>query len=283
MDDYLEPIAKIGVYGALIVLMGAHVTRWLLHALSDSRPESVAASRRVASWAVAAGGLLAVMMVVRLIAHSIATFGWADGLTWDNLVLIGLRSRWSRSWRVQFLLVLLNLIAARWTLRAASRQARSRLLLATLASFALAAVFPLLGHAAGSFGRISLDALHLIAAGTWVGALAVLVLLRPPPAMFAQFSPLAMIAVSVAVATGLSLAWLYVGSLANLWTPYGRLLLAKLVLVGGTALCGLINWRGVREGRAPSVAWIEVLLALGVVIVTAFLTETEHPMNLVIE
>jgi putative copper export protein len=78
--------------------------------------------------------------------------------------------------------------------------------------------------------------------------------------------------------TGLLLAYFYVGTPANLvGTPYGRLLLAKLALVAGIAACGFINWRRVQVAGAPSTARLELALAGLVVIVTAFLTETEHP------
>jgi len=114
------------------------------------------------------------------------------------------------------------------------------LLLATLA-FA--------GHAAAEQGtdravHLGSDALHLLAAGAWLGALWPLarLLARARRAADAQalefaaratrrFSTVGIVCVGTLVATGAANAWYTVGTVpALLGTGYGRLLLAKLVL-----------------------------------------------------
>ena len=67
-------------------------------------------------------------------------------------------------------------------------------------------------------------------------------------------------------------------------TTYGRLLLLKLILVGAAAMCGFLNWRRLRAlaqndaGAAhPVLVTVEIALAVTIVLVTAVLTETEHP------
>lgn len=121
------------------------------------------------------------------------------------------------------------------------------------------------GHAsateglAGTLHRIS-DGLHLIAAAIWLGAIAAfLLILRPrrgvvPPSEAAlaarslpRFARTGTICVLVLAATGLINAQLIVG-IANvgrsLMSPYGQLLVAKLLLfVAMLALAGANRWR----------------------------------------
>lgn len=121
------------------------------------------------------------------------------------------------------------------------------------------------GHAAASEGwagtihRLS-DALHLIAAGVWIGAIAAfLILLRPAAedvgqtkvALAArsldQFAPIGTICVLVIAATGLINLEMIVGIAQTrglLTSPYGILLIAKLLLFGlMLGLAALNRWR----------------------------------------
>jgi copper resistance protein D len=105
------------------------------------------------------------------------------------------------------------------------------------------------GHAAGTVGRMATphliaDALHLLAAGTWIGGLLPLALLLARTrasqedewallahAAARRFSMLGITSVATLIATGLVNAWILVGSWqALIATEYGRLLLAKLAL-----------------------------------------------------
>jgi copper transport protein len=128
------------------------------------------------------------------------------------------------------------------------------LLMGTLA--ALFAVSPALaGHAATqspSALLIPIDILHVTAMSIWVGGLLILVVLLPvatraldPPdrtrllaATLLRFSPVALAAVGVILATGLVQAYEHVRSVDNLiHTGYGRAVLAKMLLL--LALIGL--------------------------------------------
>jgi len=105
------------------------------------------------------------------------------------------------------------------------------------------------GHAAGTIGwrgvpHVLADALHLLAAGAWIGGLLPLWLLLASArrshddrwtefahAATRRFSLMGMASVAALVATGLFNAWILVGSFpALLNTEYGRLLVAKLAL-----------------------------------------------------
>jgi putative copper export protein len=170
---------------------------------------------------------------------------------------------------------------------------------------ALCYLLPLLGHAAGEPARVVLHGSHILAAGIWVGTLtAMAIALRGPdpvPAgssaspvpisgrrrkMLSQFAPVAFGGSTLLLLTGVTAAWWYLGSLSNLWTTgYGRLLMLKLFLVANAAACGFVNWQALRRPLAVTASsstrrllvGLEVALAASVVIVTAVLTESEHP------
>ena len=147
---------------------------------------------------------------------------------------------------------------------------------------------------------MALHIVHILAAGFWLGTLAVVLLMRIPAAsldsieprltvrrirliILRRFSTLALPSAATAVAAGIVAAYLYVGAFSNLWTTaYGRVLLVKVALVGGISVAGYVNWQRLRrlhEVDEPSAAIIvlEAALAVVVVLVTGFLTEIAHP------
>jgi putative copper resistance protein D len=119
---------------------------------------------------------------------------------------------------------------------------KNRWVFATLTA-ALLASLALTGHARiheGAAGGLHMasDAIHLLAAGAWLGALsAFVVLLRVAPRepetarALADFSAVGMLAVAALVATGLTNAWMVLGGVEPLFsTTYGRLLILKVAL-----------------------------------------------------
>jgi putative copper resistance protein D len=117
------------------------------------------------------------------------------------------------------------------------------------------------GHAAavepGTARAVGIDALHLLAAGAWLGGLLPLAGLwraasrsegadaRPYAVLAARrFSRLALAAVVALVITGVANATLQVGSVAGLLgTPYGQLLLVKLGLLAPLLVLAALNRR----------------------------------------
>jgi putative copper resistance protein D len=119
------------------------------------------------------------------------------------------------------------------------------------------------GHAASAEAgapAVALDALHLVAAAVWGGALVPLALglawarRLPPPAATqvaataaARFSAVGLAAVGTLAASGIALAWQQVGGIPGLLgTPYGRWLGAKLALFGALVVVAAGNhlvWR----------------------------------------
>jgi putative copper export protein len=150
-------------------------------------------------------------------------------------------------------------------------------------------VYPgLTGHANAADARylaLGLDTLHVVAAGSWIGALGVIVLVgrRSLERLVAAFSPMAMISVAILLATGALASWREIGSLSGYGaTDYGRLLLLKVALFGIVAALGAINWRrlaprlGTPHGDRAMVrsASLEFLIGQVVLLVTAVLVRT---------
>jgi putative copper export protein len=137
-------------------------------------------------------------------------------------------------------------------------------LLATRARFGwlLASIGVLLGplRAAlvGQPDRV-VNPVHELAAGLWIGTLAMLVFVGIAPALRSLaperrgpvvarlvngFSPLALTSAALLATMGVITAWRHLKRLDALWTtPYGGVLIAKLVLVAVVLSFGAFNWR----------------------------------------
>jgi putative copper export protein len=231
--------------------------------------------------------LLVVALLLRAWAQTATAFGVTEAWLPENLRLIAFESRWGAGWRLQMLAALAMLGAT----LAMTKQRTAAWVAFALSTVGLAVAMPLLGHAAGSALRHVVHVLHNLGAGTWLGTLGVMTLyawrLRASaedvPAFAAlvdRFSPLALCAAALVGASGLTVAWLYVGSFEAMWTTaYGRVLSLKLGTVALVGLMGFTNWRGVRRGSEPrrAVMTAEWIAALLVVSITGLLTEMEHP------
>lgn len=121
--------------------------------------------------------------------------------------------------------------------------------------------------ARGLSGRV--NAVHILAASTWLGTLLVLTLIGvrgviragPPGVPRAElvydlvnsFSPLALTAASIVALTGVTTAWLHLKRLSSLWTTsYGAALIVKLLFVAGVVAMGAWNWKRVRPALGES-------------------------------
>ncbi len=173
-----------------------------------------------------------------------------------------------------------------------------------LAAFAVfwADTFPALsGHAAAAeknlWLAIGADTAHVIAAGAWIGGLALVLwlernrsLLDPAmtsllPRLIPSFSRVAMASVGLLVATGALASFRELDHFSDLWTSsYGRLLFAKLAVVGVVLGLGGLNWQrltprlGTESGQSGMrrAATTEFILANVVLLLTALLARTSH-------
>jgi putative copper resistance protein D/copper transport protein len=143
--------------------------------------------------------------------------------------------------------------------------------------------------------------LHVVVGGAWLGTLTVIVIvgisaaLKTPDAlrpgarvaeMINVFSPLALTCGAAIVLTGIGSAFIELPSVTSLWTtPYGVVLLLKLLFVALLLAAGAWNWQRMKPrltgdneiGPMRSSASLELTLALAVLAVTAILVALELP------
>jgi copper transport protein len=162
----------------------------------------------------------------------------------------------------------------------------------------IAVLFPLYtGRGAGK-----VNAVHVLAASTWLGTLLVLTIVgvrglirreqsgAPRAILVADlvnsFSPLALTAASVVALTGLTTAWMHLHRLSSLWTTsYGITLIVKLIFVLIVVSLGAYNWRRVRpslgdvgtEETIRRSSTMELMFGAIVLICTAVLVTLPSP------
>ena len=181
---------------------------------------------------------------------------------------------------------------------------------APAAALGLTAAIAWTGHAGstpGEMGNLHLaaDALHLVAAASWLGGLVPLVLLLAAArrhrtvewaslarAAAGRFSTLGIVSVAALLVTGIVNAWILVGSFdALLVTGYGRLLTLKLAVFAVMLVFAAVNrfWLtpqlGFSSGHEPRPealrqltrnSTIEIALGLGIFAIVGMLG-TLHP------
>lgn len=200
--------------------------------------------------------------------------------------------------RFQFQIVCMALALVGYTL---ARRASVKLGWPLAAGGILAAALQPLVTARSASGRV--NAVHILAASTWLGTLTVMLLagiraLTRAPAggtsrakaaanIVNAFTPVALTAVTLVALTGLTTAWLHLKRLPNLWeTNYGRALIVKLALVLGVVALGWWNWKKVKPGltgsdesvmRLNRSATMEIIFAALVLLATAVLVSLPSP------
>lgn len=315
MDDH-EPPADIDPFGpesagyvlvrwvgylALVGVLG--VIAFGLVVLPLARARGVM-GETVASLAAEAGRLglpAAVLLLVataaRLIAQSAAVHG--PDATFEPGGIAGILGStvWGTGWLIQLAGAALALVA----FVLAGRGRRAGWTLAALAALALTIAPPLSGHAAAvePLGTLAIaaDALHVLGAGGWIGALFVVFVLAVVrgndalrggalASLVAAFSGAALGFAALLVVSGVVTTWIHLPSLADLWrSDYGRTLLLKSGALLPLFATGAYNWKRVRPaldtGADPSAlrrsAALELGVAVLVLLITAVLVATPPP------
>jgi putative copper resistance protein D len=178
------------------------------------------------------------------------TDGWPNALVFDTLRSVLLETTIGTAWEVQISAILLYLLAT--YLPKIYRPA-----VGTLAAGSLVAGLSLTGHAEMNSGWLRTlhqanDALHVLAAGAWLGALPPVLLTlqlirdgqhRDKARMaLMRFSTAGHAIVVLVLATGIANAILITGGLPMGWSlPYRQLLSLKLVLVGVLLILAIWN------------------------------------------
>jgi len=190
------------------------------------------------------------------------------------------------------------------------------MLAVALVGFRLVRSDPSIGWAFASIGTLlvllqplytgklagKVNAVHILAASTWLGTLLVLTVIgvrgviRSHTAgqqrakliadLVNSFSPLALTAATIVGITGVTTAWLHLKRLSALWTTsYGIALVVKLALVAIVVALGAWNWKRVRpslggEGSEATIrrsATMELAFAALVLIATSVLVTLPSP------
>ena len=306
MIDTIGPIARWGLFVGITVMLGAVSFRLVLL----PRWKGAGAWDQVipgADETTAKLGLGAAVLVILalpfILLDQILLFRDPFSPFGAELELLVRSTTWGRMWQLQLLAGALAAVA--FAIVRAGRESRVRWGFAAAATLFCAIVPALSGHSAGTDRfhvlAVGADAIHIISAGVWLGTLCALVIVvraavgrgadasEVLPSAVVAFSPLALLSAGALVATGLFATWLHLGSLGALFgSTYGRILLAKVVLVGGTAGLGAYNWKRVTprlnspegsEAFLSGSARAELAIGLLVLLLTAVLVVTWHPMQ----
>ena len=235
--------ARLVHFTALMMLFGA-----VLFDLAVDRPlETIAGSVHRLSAFSTRIRIFAALLVLSsgsawVTCSLIDMAGGVDQLTWALWSDFFLQTSFGPPW-IAHLALCMALVGLAWG------RSMAHLMVSTMALVSLAWV----GHAAAALGsmlpvRLALQALHLLAAGAWLGALPALIsVLRMGQVTRSQaalvgFSTIGIAAVITLGITGLANAALILSAPSDLIaTGYGRVLVLKIVLVTGMLGLAAIN------------------------------------------
>lgn len=247
-------------------------------------------------------GLYLLAALIRLYTESVAVHGAGRALDPNELLPMMSSTSWGFGWLLGVVGALL--LFTGWTVSKRSVTIGTPLALTGALGMALSPA--LSGHAAASRQfvlSVTLDVLHVVAAGVWVGGV-LLVLIAGVPAMLRltdgnrdaavsalvnSFHPLALFCAPIVVLAGAGSSWLRLGGLSVIWsTPYGQTLLVKIALFSLVAMMGTYNALrarrrlGVAEGtrHVRLTGSVEVILAALVLAATTFLVVTPVPSEM---
>lgn len=308
--DILAAVTRFAIFAGVLFIIGAVAfERVVLVAVSHHEPGSTSdvfvatAASRTRRLSLAVAAVMVFFVVVRFILQVHALLLPSGWLATGGALLGG--TQWAKGSMVQLGAVLL-FTAARVSAgptHGASSQWDVGVAGVLLGVIGMAIAPALTGHAIASEGHpvlaVVADTLHVGAAATWLGTLGVIVLVGIPSAaadrvhwgdrvarMVRTLSPIALTSAAVIVGTGVVASWMHLDRFSSLWTsPYGRLLAIKVALFGLVVVVGAYNWRratprlrevGGVEALMRSAA-LELVLATGVLVITAVLVATAMP------
>lgn len=296
MLSALDVVTGWLLFLSLATAIGVVVGRWLIIPRVDAggtvpSRSSYGVAARLGRRATLILGASLVLVFVRQALEFHDPFGsWRHDI---GLLLLG--TTWGATWMAAVVATLVAL--GSFTL--ASRERLVGWISASVTVAALGAFPALTGHAnAGAWRGFTLvaDTLHVWSVGGWIGGMVLVLSLERSrghgadsesrsllPVLVPRFSRVALVCVPILVGTGVSAAWIHLGSpTALVGTTYGRLLLAKIALVLVVLALGAVNWRrltpDLRGSGGPAAlrraATVELVVANVVLAVTAVLVRS---------
>ena len=311
MIGFLTTVQQALLFSATVLFVGCVSWRVVVApgasaSLVEGGAELEVTTRAVIRWARRAAFALIAAWALRFTVQIMA-FRDPFAPLRDDLSLLLFQTMWGTVWMAQGVVVVGIAVVLSFGMRPASEGSASRAhvgagwWMLTLLTLALVTTLAMSGHAMGAeswrTAAVAADALHTLAAGSWIGTLAVILIgsssiagrVQSPAVFGAQiqrFSPLALVSGGILVAMGAGLSWTHLTVVSDLWTTgYGRILSGKIAIVMVILGLGFRNWRqgvpvsdreeGVQVIRRRG-AW-EVGLAAGVILLTAILVHSTKP------
>lgn len=241
-----------------------------------------------------------VLLVLSPVRFQLQLLLMHEHLTGDPVQMLMFHTRWGTAW----ILYAIGAVVAVAGFLISRRRPNIGWLVAAAGAVGLAFSPGLSGHAGASPRLATLaiivDALHVIGASGWLGSLLYVVGVGLPTLgagengasnvarLINAFSPTALAFAALVLVTGVGNAWLRLGVLSTLWTsPYGLILLLKLLVLSGVAATGAYNWRRMKPAlgtntatvRLRSSARLELVIGIVVIVVTAILVATPTPLD----
>jgi len=304
-DSRLQQVTRFLWILALLVVLGstslslAVLPRVRGNGAKSGREFQEAMSGQLRSWIGVGAWVLLLLAFVRLTSQALVLSG-SQAIRVSDVTGIVVGSTWGRGWLVFVAATIAILVFSRASKRTPIRSTWPKI---AGACALLAIASPFLGHPAATDVAplaMSMDALHVLAAGGWGGTLLMLALVGIPritdverdqratilQTLLRAFSPVALSCAAVLVITGAVEAWLQLGSVSALWnSEYGTALVRKLVFVMLVAALGAYHWRFAQpalttDRSLTALRWsiaLDVVFLLGVLVLTAILTGTAPP------
>jgi putative copper resistance protein D len=277
------------VTALLIITRGAHIAASILTAgiftfylvtFGLARPSVSSDSHEIerrlfwlALWSLIAA-LLSALVWFWLEVANMSGLSLTDAFSTPAWRAVLFETGFGRVWQIRFVLVTITFVLTALGL-VRDKVRRALVVIVWLLSIAFLVSLAWISHAASAsvqpLGLLG-DALHLCAAGGWIGGLVPLAIFliraraslslgQRAPLVLQRFSTLSLTCVGVLIVSGISNSWLLVGSIhALLTTRYGWLLLAKLAAFGVLVGVGARN-RFIIRARLPRVPTGPDLLA----------------------
>ena len=300
-DSLFQHALRFISSASLVVIFGAiGFALFVLPAATRSGGEAFAefqsrTERVLRSCAIAAALSLLVVAVIRLLSHGVLLSGSLAALRATDLSGLVTGTTFGRGVLLQVVATIILLTSLR------PRSPRWQTLAGVAGALAISASF--LGHPAAvpdvPFLAMSLDAMHVLAAGGWAGSILMLSIAMPGVTTvpgsgrielvrntLRAFSPVALACAVTVTITGAVGGWLQLRDPGLFLTSdYGQALIRKVAVIVVIAALGAYHWRVVQPAMANdrSVARLRLSLVIDVafvvvaLVLTAILTGTPHP------